>query len=53
MSRARPDTINTYMKNLPRDEREKDRERERGREITNIKKLERVAYLRLSVKSLF
>jgi hypothetical protein len=49
MSRARPDTMNTYMKNLPR-ERER---RERGREITGAQKLETVACLRLSVKSLF
>ena len=31
--RARPDTMNTYMKNLPKErEEEKERERERERE---------------------
>jgi hypothetical protein len=37
MSRARPDTMNTYMKNLPR---EKEREEGGGGEITGTQKLD-------------
>ena len=51
--RARPDTMNTYMKNLPK-EREEGRERERER-VRDHKVTNAVVdnCLRLSVKSFF
>lgn len=42
MSKARPDTINTYMKNLQREER---RGKGGEREITTSLKLETVTYV--------
>ena len=55
MRRARPDTMNTYMKNLQKGEGEREREKGGGVEEENDNKLTNTgdSCLRLSVKSFF